>query len=366
MMLHLRATVLPGDVEREVFVTDHGTITFESSGAADARTVLNGGFLLPGLVDAHAHLAVGPGAPEDLPDAERSRAAARADLDAGVLLVREPGSPNRASTGIGPNDGLPRVQTSGRFLAGVGRYLPGFAQEVTDDELPDAALRELAAGTGWVKAIGDWRGDSGEGWVLGFAPDALAVAVRVVHDAGGRFAIHAIGPEAVEAAIAAGPDSIEHATYATDHHFEAMAAAGIAVTPTLNALLMARKMTEQRGASPEELARIDEGIAGLPARVRTAHEAGVTLMAGTDAALPHGQVWREIVSLAAAGIPNDAALAAGSWAARSFLGLPGIEEGAPADLVAFDRDPRESLEVLATPSVIVLDGRVIERMPADV
>ena len=58
-------------------------------------------------------------------------------------------------------------------------------------------------------------------------------------------------------------------------------------------------------------------------------------------------------------IPAAAALGAGSWDARSFLGLPGIEEGAPADLVGFARDPREDLSVLSEPALVVLDGLVV-------
>ena len=57
-------------------------------------------------------------------------------------------------------------------------------------------------------------------------------------------------------------------------------------------------------------------------------------------------------------------VAAGSWAARRFIGLPGIEEGAPADLVGYRDDPRGDPEVLARPSVHVLDGRLLTTPPA--
>ncbi len=83
------------------------------------------------------------------------------------------------------------------------------------------------------------------------------------------------------------------------------------------------------------------------------------LLAGTDVAVPHGEVRREIAELAACGIAPEDALAAGSWAARAYLGLPSIEEGAPADLVAYGRDPREDLGALADPVAIVLDGRIV-------
>ncbi len=52
-------------------------------------------------------------------------------------------------------------------------------------------------------------------------------------------------------------------------------------------------------------------------------------------------------------------MGAASWRARAFLGLGGIQEGAPADLVAFDRNPLEDPTVLSRPSLIVLDGMVI-------
>ena len=87
--------------------------------------------------------------------------------------------------------------------------------------------------------------------------------------------------------------------------------------------------------------------------------AGVLVLAGTDVALPHGLIREEVVRLATAGLPARAAVGGASWDARRFLGLPGIEEGAPADLVAFARNPMEDLGALAEPSLIVLDGRTV-------
>ena len=86
----------------------------------------------------------------------------------------------------------------------------------------------------------------------------------------------------------------------------------------------------------------------------------MTILAGTDApAIQHGDVRREVELLIEAGLSPTVALGAASWTARSFLGMPGIEEGAPADLVAFRDDPREDPAVLATPALTILDGVVI-------
>jgi len=64
--------------------------------------------------------------------------------------------------------------------------------------------------------------------------------------------------------------------------------------------------------------------------------------------------------LAAAGLPVTAAIGAGSWTARRWLGLACLEPGAPADLVLYDADPRADLDVLRRPALIVVDGQVIE------
>ena len=53
------------------------------------------------------------------------------------------------------------------------------------------------------------------------------------------------------------------------------------------------------------------------------------------------------------------ALAGTSWAARRYLGLTGIEEGALADLVAYPDHPRGVPDVLDRPSLRILDGRVV-------
>jgi imidazolonepropionase-like amidohydrolase len=105
------------------------------------------------------------------------------------------------------------------------------------------------------------------------------------------------------------------------------------------------------------------GWARHPGLVRAAYEAGVTVLAGTNslggAGSPHSLVAEEVRRLARAGMPAEAALGAGSWTARRWLGLPGLEEGAPADVVAYPTDPRRDLAVLDEPSRIMLRGRIV-------
>jgi imidazolonepropionase-like amidohydrolase len=355
--LHVRGVVLPDGREQDLFISPEG-ITFDAG--RDAETILDAGYLIPGLVDAHAHLSFAGPAP-DGPWEEKARANGRAQVEAGVLAVRDPGSP--APADLGPSDGQPRTFVAGRFLCAPGRMFPEHGQiELLDDQIPEAAVEQLRFSGSWVKLVGDFPGPSGA-VEPSFRPETLAEVARRVHAAGGRVAIHAFLTETIDAAIEAGFDSIEHGVMIEPRHAEAMAERGIALVPTIVGDIWPDILTMFK-ASGEEIERAAEAQRQHGGAARMAWEAGVKLLAGTDAGIiDHGLVRNEVAAFIDAGIPPEAALGAASWDARSFLGLPGLEEGAPADLVAYHRNPLEDPGVLAEPSLIVLDGRVV-RSPA--
>src|SRR3954451_16108340 len=83
--------------------------------------------------------------------------------------------------------------------------------------------------------------------------------------------------------------------------------------------------------------------------IMAAYEAGVPIYAGTDAGgvLPHGGIAGEVAELASYGIPAEDALGGASWRAREWLGWNAtLDEGAPADFVVYDTDPRQDVAVL--------------------
>jgi imidazolonepropionase-like amidohydrolase len=96
-------------------------------------------------------------------------------------------------------------------------------------------------------------------------------------------------------------------------------------------------------------------------RIRSAWEAGIPIYTGTDAggSLPHGLIRDEIRALVGAGIPQPDVIAQASWRGRAWLGLPGLEEGAPADLVVYDTDPRTDLAAVMNPRRMLLRGTVV-------
>jgi imidazolonepropionase-like amidohydrolase len=250
------------------------------------------------------------------------------------------------------------VVTAGRFLAAPGRYFPGLAREVEDDVLVSASLEELAHSGGWVKVIGDFFDESGR-FSTNFSTEALRETALAVHDAGGRITMHAMIPESIQQAIEAGFDGVEHGSVVEHGQVEAMASAGVAWTPTALIDDVLRESAEEMLGS-DGASFLVAGLESHGESIRRAHELGVRILAGTDAGMsPHGVVAREIRLLHTFGLPRDAALAAGSWDARMYLGLPGVEMGAPADLVIFPDDPRGDLAVLDHPALILLGGEIV-------
>jgi imidazolonepropionase-like amidohydrolase len=347
--------VLPDGEERDLYVLD-GRLTYDP--IPGAQTVASGGWVLPGLVDAHCHVGIAPDGPV-AGEAELVEQA-RTDRDAGALLIRDCGSPVDTRP-VADRPDLPRIIRAGRHLARPKRYLRGLGIEVEPHELPAAAEEQARYGGGWVKLVGDWIdrdiGDLAPLWPA----DALRDAVTRAHAAGARVAVHVFGEEALPDLLAAGVDSIEHGTGLSGSLLDTMTRHGAALVPTLINVDNFPGIAANAEKYPAYAARMRRLHATARERLRAAVDAGIPVYAGSDAGggVGHGRVGDEIRALHAAGLPAERALAAGSWAAREWLGLPGLVEGAPADLIVYPADPRADLAVLAAPVVTVLRGRVV-------
>jgi imidazolonepropionase-like amidohydrolase len=349
--------VLPEGEHHDVWVRD-GRFTFEP--VPGAETVSRGGWLVPGLVDAHCHVGVGKGGTH-VEDHAAQREQALADRDAGVLALRDCGSPVDTRA-LDDEPDLPRIIRAGRHIAAPRRYIPDLAVEVSPDALAAEVRVQARRGDGWVKLVGDWidrdLGDLGPEWPR----EALEAAIAAAHEEGARVTAHTFGTDALPGLIGAGIDCIEHGTGLTEDLLADMAARGTAVVPTLvnveNFPDFAAAGEKRFPAYASTMRRL---YAHSGAVVRAAFEAGVPVYAGTDAGggIEHGVIADEVRALHEAGIPAEAALAAASWAARRWLGLSCIEEGAPADLVVYDTDPRADLDTLRRPQRMILRGRVV-------
>ncbi|MFD4643998.1 amidohydrolase family protein [Lentzea sp. NPDC058436] len=350
--MHLRGVVLPDGEPRDLWVVNGRVRTKPVPGA---QTVVDGGFLVPGLVDAHCHVGLGPQGGVELPEAVEQ---AIADRDAGTLLIRDCGSPID-TTPLQERLDLPRIIRAGKHIARPKRYIPGISVEVETD-LVSAVAEQAAYGDGWVKLVGDWI-DRGEGDLAPlWTDDELERAIKVAHTAGAKVTAHVFGEDALPGLINAGIDCIEHGTGLTDDTISLMASRGTALVPTLINIETFPGIADKAAKYPKYADHMRDLHARVSRTVASAIEAGVPVYAGTDAGggIRHGRIVDEIVALHGVGMSAVDAIGAASWNAREWLGFPSLTEGAAADIVVYDEDPRENLEVLRTPRMVMLRGRI--------
>jgi imidazolonepropionase-like amidohydrolase len=355
MTLHVRGVLLPEGVRRDLWVVN-GRI--RTTPVPNAETVFDGGFLLPGLVDAHCHVGLGASGGVDLDEAGRQ---AEVDRDTGALLLRDCGSPLDTRP-LQERSDLPRIVRAGRHLSRPKRYIRDIGVELDDPALlPEAVAEQAANSDGWVKIVGDWIDRSVGDLAPLWPDDVLVKAIDAAHEAGARVTAHVFGEDALPGLINAGIDCIEHGTGLTDDTIAELARRGTALVPTL----INTDNFPDIAAGAEKYPSYAKHMRALYARsrqtVEAAVEAGVSVYAGTDAGggIEHGRIVDEILALAAAGLGAPGALAAASWGARQWLGWSPVDDGAAADLIGYRADPRGDLDVLRTPSRIILRGVVL-------
>lgn len=312
---------------------------------------------LPGLVDAHAHLAAAQldYTPGDL-DGARDRA--RAALGAGVTLVLDKGW--RDDVTIRLLDLLdarerPEIEAAAQIIAAIDGYYPDFALEVTADRLVETVITQAEAGAGWVKLIGDWP-RRGTGPVANFDEDELRAAVEAAESAGARVAIHTMAREVPSAAVAAGVHSIEHGMFLEENDLEELASRGGMWVPTV---LRCEATLAQLGAESSGGRLFVEGLERMRRLLPLAVEAGVTVLAGTDLVGSPADVAAEAVRLGEYGLSNRQVVEAVSTAAFTATGRPAaFESGAPADAVLFTENPVDVPGVLAHPAHVIRLGQL--------
>jgi imidazolonepropionase-like amidohydrolase len=345
---HIRAVALPDGGEPADWWVAGGKL---SADPVDDARELPGAFVAPGLVDAHVHLTFEARDRLGLERGTPELIAAHLDIHrrAGVLAVRDAGSLPGVALEPAAGDGV-RVIGCGPFLAPPDLFLAHLYDPTPPERAVEAARERVRGGWPWVKIIADHPGPDGNPLAprLGYSFALMAEIADAVHAEGGRLAVHVMG-DIVREVVAAGADSIEHGNWAAPETVREMAARGTAWCPTLGTVLHHVEPVADRFAAARAL--LDRQRETLP----LAAELGVTLLAGTDEE-PHGSVADEVAAMVRYGAPAQSALAAATTGARAYLGLPGLEPGAPADLVTFDRDPRADVAVLAAPAAVLSGG----------
>jgi imidazolonepropionase-like amidohydrolase len=344
--------------------------------------------VLPGLIDTHVHLggdgrdgALGRLA--DYPDedlAEVIEAALKRHLAAGVTTVRDLGDRrwsvvtrrDRAAT---PDASAvsPTIVASGPPITSVRGHCWYLGGEVQGGERAlRAAIRErIERRVDVIKIMvsGGVLTTSTDVMSCQFSDDDLRLLVDQAHRAGLPVTAHAHGLQAVEQAVAAGVDGIEHGSCVTPTgaHVPAslldrLAERGIAVCPTILATMAGISR------SPTESAFIQRfGLTGeaVQAHIAQMHRAGARIVAGTDGGIatakPHGIVHAAISGLVASGVCAAQALAAATSTAAQVCGLGGrkgrLRAGYDADLLLVDGDLLSDTSALTHPAAVMVHGR---------
>jgi imidazolonepropionase-like amidohydrolase len=357
-----------------------------------------GGFILPGLIDAHVHLLLQDMDPQTIMNTPlslnfyKSVAYMRRTVEAGVTCVRDGGG---ADAGLkrAVDEGLvlgPRVQISVTALSTTGGHgdgwtisgnvmnlmptYPGAPDGICDGvEGVRRKVREvLRAGAEVIKVCttGGVLSPTDHPEFTQFSPEELAVMVQEgAYRRGVRVMAHAQGAEGIKNAIRAGIQSIEHGIYLDDEAIELMLEHGTFLVPTLLAPLAVLEIAEASGAMPEYgVRKARESIDAHRDSIARAYKAGVRIAMGTDAGVaPHGTNLRELGLLCDIGMSPMEALVATTKTAAECLGwedrLGTLQAGKLADVVIARSDPLadiRSLENVDNIVLVVKDGKIVK------
>jgi imidazolonepropionase-like amidohydrolase len=323
-------------------------------GAAES-TIGEGMWALPGLVDAHTHLARErldylPGDPAG------ARDRARQALESGVGLLLDKGWADLAVVemmdAVSENE-RPMIEAAGRVYATEGGYWPGFARIVAEGQLPAMINEAVAEGRGWVKLMGDWP-RRGIGPQPNFTEDELEQAVRIATEGGSRVAVHTMARETPSMAVRAGVHSVEHGLFLTGADLAALGARGGIWVPTA---VQVETVITQLGAESSGGRLLRDGMANVERLLGLAVEAGVFVLTGTDLAIGAHQVALEAIRLWELGMPAGDVVNAVSRSGYQATGRSvDFDIGSPASAVLFDEDPVANPRILAHPAAIFWHG----------
>jgi imidazolonepropionase-like amidohydrolase len=339
-------------------------------------------FVMPGLIDMHVHL-VWSGAPDPVRvvDEEgeqlttiRALANAQKQLQAGVTAVRDLGgnwdvAPTVArAVDAGHVEG-PSVVASGKTIIMTGGHDPFWG---IPSDGPDAVLhavrRQVSIGAQVIK-VGATGGVYGRahGEEIGQSElsfEELRVAAGEAHRFGLKVAAHALGREGIGNAVRAGVDTVEHGNFLDEELVQEMRARHTAMCPTL-AIYRRIAEGEKLGVPTYAVAKAQRAVDAHRESFRMALEAGVPLVAGTDAgscATPHPALVAELELMHSYGMPVEAVLDAATSTAARVLGRPKlgtVEPGQLADLLIIDTSPLEDLGRLRLPAAVLRSGKFV-------
>jgi imidazolonepropionase-like amidohydrolase len=347
--------------------------------------------LLPGLMDAHVHLFLHPGA-EDLQTVEESVPqrtilavlAARDDLMAGFTAERDMGTEGAGSADTAVrnaiNQGLvpgPRLRISGNAIDLLGGHEDAInfnpAQHILSNatyandaaQLIEAMRQQYKEGADFTKIYQTGKDTIVDGRLVTpyqYTAEQLEAAVKEAARVGKPVAVHATGEPGTLYAARAGVASIDHAFQLSDETMRLMKERGIFAVPTFTI----SEYFAEHPATPAAAA-FERQLLDIHARdFRKQLAAGVPIAMGSDVGpFPHGTQAREFVLMVRYGMKPLAALQAGTINGAKLLGWEGqigaLKAGYFADIVAVDGNPLVDIAALQRVTFVMKNGVTYKR-----
>jgi imidazolonepropionase-like amidohydrolase len=359
---------------------------------ADAIYDMSTKTIVPGLIDLHVHLTSDPGGdyrneavePDEWGMVVGVKNAALT-VKAGFTTVREAGSAQNTAFSLrrGTAEGLidgPRIVAAGPALSIVGGHadVTGFRPEVLRAldggytctgavECAEKVRKASRMGADVIKitATGGVLSQQGRGLEAHFSNDELKSIADTAHSLGLKVMAHAHGARGIEAASAAGIDTIDHATFADEAALKVMKAKGTVLVPTLMALEGVRERLGKGIFTPTVEVKAKQALEAAGRQVTRSKAMGVPIAFGTDAGVfEHGRNAGEFALLVKAGMTNAEAFASATTVAAKTLGMENeigrIAPGYSADLIAVDANPLDDIRTLEKVQWVMVRGRIIK------
>ena len=347
--------------------------------------------LLPGLIDAHVHLFLHPGA-EDLQTVQESvpqrtiiaTLAARDDLMAGFTAERDMGTEGAGSADTAVRDAInegkipgPRLRISGNAINILGGHEDAMgynpAQHVlanadyanNADELVAVMREQFKEGADFIKIYEtgpDSVRDGKFSTVFQYTEAELSAAVQEAARLGRRVAVHATGEPGTLFAAKVGVVSIDHGNQLGDETMRLMREKQIFAVPTFTIF----EYFADHAATPAQGAREHEMLDLKAKDFKKQLAAGVPMAVGSDVGpFPHGTQAREFILMAKYGMTPLAVLQADLLNGAKVLGWDGqigaLEPGYLADVIAVAGDPLQDLSTLGNVSFVMKGGVVYKK-----
>lgn len=363
--------VRTGTIVSKATVVIRGTaIESITTGAppSGARVIdLHNRYVVPGLIDAHVHIA-------SLPQL-------RAALESGVTTVRSAGVSNYVDVGM--RELVKKGYVAGPDVLAAGYHVrPSIAPEMYLDfpELGDllstgitsgdgirrAVRANLSKGVDWIKALATERAGTPDTDPRKqvYSQEELRILVAEAATRDIPVMAHAHGAEGADAAVRAGVRSIEHGTYLADETLQLMAKQGTYFDPTADIVNdLAEAGGDYDNAGLKRRGEMMRPI--LRAAISRAQKFGVKIVAGSDTAYgPNSvaRISRECGELVAAGLSPLQALQAATIVNSEMLRLDkktgAVEAGLEADVLVVDGNPLDNVRTLLDPLLVISNGRV--------